>query len=238
MRYCGVALGGNYQHLCTLEEVRTSEPPIRLHATFYEPGSVEEVAAAVRSQEESVVAIAAPMTRPREGQDLRVCDVELRRRGVFPLEFEEAGRRMFGALAGRGLFVPDAEEGVIEGSVAEGAFHDAAVFETHPDGVFCALQGLRMPAKRHPFGIQRRIEELSDDQVEDEGGELWFRRLEELEAAAAALCAHRFAVGHACWVGEPDEGVIVLPGFRLPNSFSGDGVVPQVPRASLPRVED
>jgi hypothetical protein len=76
--------------------------------------------------------------------------------------------------------------------------------------------------------------ELLEDHVEDDGGELWFRRIEEIDAAAAALCAHRYAVGHACWVGDPAEGVIVLPGSRLPASFSPEGVVPPVPRASLP----
>jgi hypothetical protein len=48
-----------------------------------------------------------------------------------------------------------------------------------------------------------------------------------------ALCAHRFAVGHACWVGDPAQGVIVLPGSRLPERFSGEGVVPPVTRVPL-----
>ena len=48
MRYCGIVAGGGYQHLCALEEVREPEPPIRLRAAFFEPGSVEEVAEAVR----------------------------------------------------------------------------------------------------------------------------------------------------------------------------------------------
>lgn len=238
MRYCGIVNGGDYQHLCTLEEVRTPEPPIRLHATFFEPGSVEDVAAEVRAGEEAVVAVASPIGRPNDNEDLRVCDVQLRRRGVFPLDFEESGKRMFQALANRGLYVPEDAEGQIEGVVDEGAYREAPIFETHPDGIFCALQGLRIPAKRHPFGMQLRIEELADDHVEDPGGELWYRRIEEIEAAAAALCAHRYAVGHACWVGDPKEGVIVLPGSRLPESFSGEGVVPPVPRAELRRASD
>ncbi|MEA2468336.1 MAG: hypothetical protein QOJ57_2462, partial [Thermoleophilaceae bacterium] len=107
------------------------------------------------------------------------------------------------------------------------------VFETSPDGVFCALRGLRLPARRHPFGIQLRIDELLDEHVEDDGGDLWHRRIEELEAVAVALAAHRFAVGHACWVGDPAEGVIVLPGSRLPDRFSGEGVIPPVSRIPL-----
>ena len=49
-----------------------------------------------------------------------------------------------------------------------------------------------------------------------------------------ALAAHRYAVAHASWVGDPDEGVIVLPGSRIPERFSADGVLPAVPREPLP----
>lgn len=233
MRYCGIVSGGGYVHLCTLEEVRTAEPPIRLRAIFYEPGSVEQVAEAVRGFGDGAVGIAAPFSGPAEGRQLRLCDEELRRRGIFPVPYEEAGRRMFQALAGRGLYEPDADD-ARDGSVREGAYTEMPVFETNPDGVFSALHGQRVPAKRHPLGVQRRIVELLEDHVEDEGGELWFRRIEEIDAAAAALAAHRYAVGHACWVGDPAEGVVVLPGSRLPAAFSGEGVVPDVPRASLP----
>jgi predicted nuclease with RNAse H fold len=234
VRYCGIAVSGDYLHLCALEEVRTAEPPIRLQASFFEPGSAEDVAAEVRNGD-TVVAIASPIGGPSGGRNARVCDVELRRRGVFPLDYEEGGRRMFQALANRGLFSPGDAEGTVTGPVEDGAYREAPVFETHPDAVFCALQGLRVPAKRHPFGIQLRIEELVDEHVEDDGGELWYRRIEEIEAAASALCAHRYAVGHACWVGDPSESVIVLPGSRLPDAFSGEGVVPQVPRVPLRR---
>jgi predicted nuclease with RNAse H fold len=233
MRYCGIVAGGGYEHLCTLEEVREPEPPIRLKATFYEPGSVEQVAEAVRGFGDPVVAIGQPLTGPRDGRQARVADTELRRRGVFPVAADDGGRRLLQALVNRGVFDPRSE-GANEGSVAEGAYTEMPVFETNPDGVFSALHGERVPAKRHPLGIQRRIVELLEDHVEDEGGELWFRRIEEVEAAACALAAHRYAVGHACWVGDPDEGVIVLPGSRLPASFSGEGVVPPVPRAPLP----
>jgi predicted nuclease with RNAse H fold len=224
MRYCGVVPSGPYLQLCALEEVRTEEPPIRLSASFYEPAPPEQVAAEVRSAVDVVVAVGAPLSAsPRH------CDDELRRRGVFPLPEHEGAR----ALVEAGGFSVYAPEGTGEGVVEVGAYATAPAFETHPDGVFCALRGVRVPAKRHPFGIQMRIEELLDEHVEDEGADLWLRRIEELEAAAAALAAHRFAVGHACWVGEPDEGVIVLPGSRLPERFRGEGVIPSVPRVPL-----
>ena len=108
------------------------------------------------------------------------------------------------------------------------------MFETTPDGLFTALQGRRVPARRHPLGIQRRVEELEHDHVSDPGGDLWHRRIEEIEAAGVALAAHRYAVAHACWLGDPDEGVIVLPGPRIPERFSSEGVLPPVPREPLP----
>jgi predicted nuclease with RNAse H fold len=234
MRYCGIVASGSYVHLCAFEEVREPEPPIRLEAIFYEPATPEQVAAEVRAFGDAVVAIAAPVGGPREGRKSRVAETGLRARGVLGVPYVPEGRRMFQALANRGVFSPDVPDGVTEGEVPDGAYEAMPVFETNPDAVFCALHGLRMPAKRHPIGIQRRIQELEQDHVIDDGGDLWHRRIEEIEAAAAALCAHRYAVGHACWIGDPREGVIVLPGSRLPETFSGQGVLPPVERVVLP----
>jgi predicted nuclease with RNAse H fold len=234
VRYCGIVAGGSYVHLCAFEELRVDQPPIQLEALFYEPASSEQVAAEIDAFDGAVVAIAAPVGGARDSGGARVADAALRERGVLPVPYAPEGRRMFQALAGRGLYAPEAEDGRTDGEVPEGAYETMPVFETNADGVFCALQGRRMPAKRHPIGIQRRIEELEQNQVLDDGGDLWHRRIEEIEAAAAALCAHRYAVGHACWVGDPREGVIVLPGSRLPESFSGRGVLPPVERVVLP----
>ena len=229
MRYCGIAVGRQYQHLCALEEVRTDEPPIRLGATFFEPGSVEAVAEQVRMLGDAVVAIGAPLT----SGDARACDAELRRLGVRPQPALEAGLGLAERLSDLGMFSPDGPGP--EGPVREGDFQNASVFETNMDGVFCSLQGRRVPAKRHPYGIQLRVHELEDDHVlDDDEHALWARRIEEIEAAGAALCAHRYAVGHACWIGDPAEGVIVLPGSQLPESFSPEGVLPPLRRVPLP----
>ena len=236
MRYCGVVAGGSYVHLCALEEVRVDEPPIRLAALFYEPAAPEQVAAEIAAFGDAVVAVAAPAGGPRDGAEARVADAGLRARGVRPAAYAPEGRGMFQALAGAGLYTPEAPDGATDGEVREGAYQSMPVFETNADGVFSALQGRRMPAKRHPIGIQRRIEELEHGQVSDDGGDLWHRRIEEIEAAAAALCAHRYAVGHACWLGDPREGVVVLPGSRVPETFSGRGVLPPVERVVLREV--
>jgi hypothetical protein len=198
-----------------LEEVRTPEPPIRLSAIFFEPGSAEQVAAELRSLGEVVVGVGAPLSGRQP---------ELERRGVSPQpESAEAVRLV--ELLGMPVFTDDEDAGRVE----EGAYHDFPVFETNADGVFSALQGRRLPAKRHPYGVQLRIEELLGDRLTDEGGDLWHRRIEEIDAAACALCAHRYAVGHASWVG-----AAVLPGTDMPDTFRSSGVMPPVERLQLP----
>jgi hypothetical protein len=178
--------------LALLEEVRDPEPPIRLSALFYEPGSAEQVAAELRTLGDVVVGVGSGAHELAEQLDL----------GMF-----------------------QAEDGDL---VPEGAYTDTPLFPTDPDRVFWALQGRRLPAKRHPYGMQLRIDELEEDRIVDEGGDLWHRRVEELDALACALCAHRFAVGHAVWM----DGV-VLPGTSLPHQFSTRGVMPPVERISL-----
>jgi predicted nuclease with RNAse H fold len=213
-----------------LEEVRDPEPPIRLAAAFFEPGSAEQVAAELSTLPEAVVAVGAPLT----ASDARVCDELLRERGVTPQPPDAEVTRFVDALSELSAFVPGGPDS--EGPVPDGAYREAPVFETNADAVFCALQRRRLPAKRHPLGVQMRIEELVECRVVDDGGDLWHRRMEEIDAVAAALCAHRYAVGHASWLGSPDEGVVVLPGASLPGRFASAGVLPAVERLQLPRV--
>jgi predicted nuclease with RNAse H fold len=217
---------GGLLQLALLEEVRQPEPPIRLGAMFYEPGSAAQIASELRALSEFVVAIGAPVTSPSETE--RQGDEMLRSRGLPPVLAHPEALALAESLADLGLFSPAEEAG--EGQVAEGAFREAPIFETNPDAVFCCLQARRLPAKRHPHGLRLRIAELTDDHVEDDGGDLWSRRIEEIDAAAAALCAHRYAVAHASWVGDPAEGVIVLPGSSVPEEFTTRGVLEAVER--------
>ncbi|HEY1594319.1 MAG TPA: hypothetical protein VGF74_02900 [Thermoleophilaceae bacterium] len=228
MRYCGIALGPGFLQLAALEEVVVAEPPVRLRASFYEPGDAGQVAAELRALGDVVIGIGAPA-----GEN-RACDRELAERGIPPLPYSEAAARLYAELSELGVYMPAHPNGHQTGPVEEGAFRGATVFETSPDAVFIALQGRRVPARRHPLGIQRRIEELEQDHVHDPGSDLWSRRIEEIEAAGVALAAHRFAVAHASWVGDPGEAVVVLPGSRVPERFGAEGVLPSVPRASLP----
>jgi hypothetical protein len=226
MRYCGVVPVLGALQLVMLEEVRTPEPPIRLSAMFFEPGPAEQVAAEVAALPEVVVAVGAPPGDVPE----RLADGVLHQLGV-PARPPDTATRQLVELLGLALFQPEGSDG--EGPIREGDYREFPLFETNADGVFCALQGRLLPAKRHPLGMQLRIEELSGDHVFDEGGDLWHRRIEEIDAAACALCAHRYAVGHASWLGDPDQGVIVLPGSALPEEFPRRGVLPPVERLQL-----
>ena len=232
MHYCGIVPMQGALQLAMLEEVRTPEPPVRLSAIFFEPGSAAQVAAELRSLGEVVVAVGAPLADPVDGRSRRDCDALLARRGVGPHPPVPEARELASSLGELAAFSPDGDER--EGHVAEGSYHDFPLFETNADGVFCALQGRRLPARRHPLGIRLRIEELEGDHVSDDGGDLWHRRIDELDAAACALCAHRYAVGHASWLGDPDEAVVVLPGSSIPYEFPREGVLPPVERLRLP----
>ena len=234
MRYCGVVpLGEEHLQLAALEEVREPEPPIRLAAQLYQPGSPAQVVNALSTLEDAIVAVGAPLTRPGHGRPERVCDELLRNRGVPPEPPNEAALALRAGLASLMAYSPEAAGDTLDGSVEDGAYHDAPLFETTADAVFAALKGHRLPARRHPWGVHLRIAELSDDHVEDTGGELWHRRIEELDALACALCAHRYAVGHASWLGDPEEGVVVLPGTAVPEAFATEGVLPPVERRPL-----
>ena len=218
MRYCGVVPMQRRLQLALVEEVRDPDPPIRLSALFYEPGAASEVAAELRRLGEVIVGVGAPLS----GGDSQSA---LEARGLPPQPPNPEVERLVQELD-MPVFRPDPEDE--DGPVPEGIYQDFPLFETNADGVFCALQGRRLPAKRHPYGMQLRIAELMGDRVSDDGGDLWHRRIEELDALACALCAHRYAVGHAYTLGP-----VVLPGSAAPETFSSKGVLPPVERISL-----
>ena len=208
MHYCGVVPMQSLLQLALIEEVRDPEPPVRLSALFYEPGSAEQVAEELRRLEDVVAGLAPGAEAVAEALGLPLFEPD------------------------DGDAVPDEDEDRLKSvpiPIADGAYQETPLFPTDPDQVFWALQGRRLPAKRHPYGIQLRIAELIGDRIADEGGDLWHRRIEEIDALACALCAHRFAVGHACWMNG-----VVLPGTSLPQEFSTRGVLPPVERLNLP----
>ena len=107
----------------------------------------------------------------------------------------------------------------MEAPVGDGALRFGRLCETYPDAVFCALLGHRPPAKRTPSGLQQRIAALKLKGVVDDDGGLWERTIDELDATAAAYAAYTLAAGLGGWVGDPREGVIVLPVARLADRY-------------------
>jgi predicted nuclease with RNAse H fold len=154
----------------------------------------------------------------------RVCDALLfrRRLPLYPVPAANqalaawerwigVGFELFAALAPLELFRPPAPGGAVQGLVGNGALSFGRLCETYPDAVFCSMIGHRPSPKRTPWGLQERIAALKQRGVVDADGGLWHRTLDELDACAAAYVAYVLASGGGSWVGDPREGVIVLP---------------------------
>jgi predicted nuclease with RNAse H fold len=259
VRYCGVDISAKpaNQQLVTLHERRGAQG-LELVATFYAPGTVEQVARTVQGYGagETVVAVDAPSGRrldllrdgaparerlglpPGRYERMRVCDALLFRRGLplYPVPAEgqpvtawerwiEIGFELFSTLSWLELYRPP---GSYQGAV-DGVRH-GRLCETYPDAIFCALLGHRPSPKRTPWGLQQRIAALRLKGVVDEDGGLWHRTLDELDACAAAYAAYGLAAGLGTWVGDPQEGVIVLPTAELLDRYEK---LPPPARASL-----
>jgi Protein of unknown function (DUF429) len=260
MRYCGIDVSAKagQQQLCTLHPRRAAGGSSELVATFYEPGDVGAVARTVLGfGREAVVAVDAPSGRRldllaagmplREAlglpdgryERMRICDALLFRRGLplYPVPAEgqpptawerwiEVGFEQFEALAWMDLFRPPATGGY-QGEV-DSTYGRLA--ETYPDAIFCTLLGHRPSPKRTPWGLRQRIEALQRKGIVDEDGGLWHRTLDELDACAAAYAAYGLAAGLGTWVGDPEEGVIVLPTAGLLDRYEK---LPPPARAAL-----
>lgn len=153
----------------------------------------------------------------------RVCDALLfrRRLPLYPVpsahqalaaweRWIALGFELFAALGPLGVFTPESG-GAVEGRIGPGELRHGRLCETYPDAVFCSMIGHRPPPKRTPWGLQQRIAALRMRGVVDADGGLWHRTLDELDACAAAYVAYVLANGGGSWVGDPREGVIVLP---------------------------
>ena len=252
MRYCGVDISarpGN-QQLVTLHERRSADGS-ELIATFYAPGSVEQVTSTIEGfgRGEAVVGVDAPSghrldllaagspVRDAIGvpegryERMRVCDALLFRRGLplYPVpkqgqpqtaweQWMYVGFQLFGLLEPLGRYQPPKSSSYAS-TVGDSALTDGRLFETYPDAIFCSMLGHRPSPKRTPWGLQQRIAVLKQRGVVDEDGGLWHRTLDELDACAAAYAAYGLSAGDGNWVGDPEEGVIVLPGTELLDRY-------------------
>ena len=134
-------------------------------------------------------------------------------------EWIGVGYELFAALDGLGALPARRSPRRSRRRSGDGALRFGRLCETYPDAVFCSLLGHRPSAKRTPWGLQQRIAALRLRGVADDDGGLWHRTLDELDACAAAYAAYALATGAGCWVGDPREGVVVLPVERLAERY-------------------
>ena len=239
-----------HQQLCTLHERRGPEGVELLATFYAPgtveavartvQGLAGEAAVAIDAPSGRRLDLLAPGAPAREALGLpagryersRVCDAILFRHGLplYPVpargqptaaweRWMERGFELYAALAAIPLFRPPAD-GRYEGAVGEGALRHGRLCETYPDAVFCSLLGHRPSPKRTPWGLQQRIAALKLKLVIDSDGGLWHRTLDELDACAAAYAAYTLAVGRGSWVGDAEEGVIVLPVPALADRYT------------------
>src|SRR5918998_971841 len=119
MHYCGVVPVQGLLQLAMLEEVRTADPPIRLSALFYEPGSADDVAHELNTLAEVVVGVGAPLAGALDGRNGRDSDALLLRRGVAPQPGHQETHRLAGLLD-TSAFTPDGGE--VSGPVTQGVY--------------------------------------------------------------------------------------------------------------------
>ena len=177
---------------------------------------------------------------------MRVCDALLFRRGLplYPVpkqgqpqtaweQWMYVGFQLYEALAPTRQATTRRRRATYEAPVGDAALAHGALFETYPDAIFCSLLGHRPSPKRTPWGLQQRIAALKQKGVVDEDGGLWHRTLDELDACAAAYAAYALSAGHGTWVGDPQEGVIVLPAAELLDRYDKLPPPPPGPRRFL-----
>jgi predicted nuclease with RNAse H fold len=237
------------QQLCTLHERRSGDAVELIATFYAPGDVDAVTRTVMGFGGEAVVAVDAPSGRRLDllspGMPLRaalalpagryersrVCDALLYRRRLPLYPVPAAGEalngwrtwigmgfELFEALEPLGLFRPDAQD-ALEAPVGHGALRFGRLCETYPDAVFCALLGHRPSPKRTPWGLQQRIAALKLRGVVDDDGGLWHRTLDELDACAAAYAAYSLGAGTGSWVGDPREGVIVLPVEALAERY-------------------
>lgn len=227
----------------------------RLRVVALGDGELDEVADVALSYPRAMCGVDAPLGRNRglladaayrEGVGLdpgdtyrtyRVCEFELRRRGIFVYNTpEEEDRQASWMLESRRLY-----DALLAGGYAVWPTEaPRQMFETYPQGAFTALAGRRPYPKAglegrlqrqlvlHEAGINvpdpiRTLEEWTRYRLLR--GELNLDRVrthDELDALVSAYTAYRLATEPHQTIapGDPSEGQIVLPVPELADSYA------------------
>jgi predicted nuclease with RNAse H fold len=173
--------------------------------------------------------------RPGTHTGRRVAEYELSRRGIgsHQTHFEET--RLFSWMtAGFEVFEAAAAAGYPP-FLGVGAIHHMAL-EVFPYASYVALCGCLSPGRRWRLAWRRAVLAGTDlsGLPEDAG-------IDVVDAACAALTGARFLEGGGSLVGDPREGVIVLPVKRLEDRYHrcappGDGAVHTARAVTTPRL--
>ena len=224
---CGRAL-----QLAMLEEVRAPEPPIRLQrASSTSPATPSQVVAraalarrrggrrgcAARGRGSRACDASWPSAACRR-MPLRPSRRRLLLRGAWPAGVHARGGRRATARAGGG-----------------GRLSPASRLRDQRRRRLLRAPG---PARCRPSATRSASSgasrSWSDDHVIDEGGDLWHRRIEEIDAAGAALCgAPLRRRARATGLVTPPRAWWCCRERACRSAFSANGVLPDVPRAKL-----
>jgi predicted nuclease with RNAse H fold len=228
-RYVGIDVALRRFDVAVLDRDR------RIHALPEAFGEIDSLVAWLcEHAPESHIAIDAPQ-RTREGlladdeqrqalstppppgryRTSRVCDYELMRRGLplYPVpaeygacpEWMRVGFRLFSALLRAGPW-----------TLFDGTRQRCCLLEVYPFSVFAVALGAIPPRKSTPAGREARVHALATRLATGAAIEAATHH-HALDALAAAYTAWAFDHGVATWVGDPREGLMVVPGQLLPS---------------------
>jgi hypothetical protein len=152
---------------------------------------------------------------PRPGTHLsrRIAEYELSRRGIGSHQTPRDEGRLFSWMtAGFEVFAAAREAGY-ETFLGEGPLIGRA-FEVFPYASYVALAGCLSPGRRHRLAWRRRV--LEDASLRALPADA---TIDTLDAVCAAFTTGRTVDWEGSWVGDPREGVIVLPVALLQERY-------------------
>lgn len=145
--------------------------------------------------------------------DRRIAEYELSRRGIGSHQTPRDESRLFSWMtAGFEAFAAAVAVGY-ELFLGEGSARGRA-FEVFPYASYVGLSGCLSPGRRWRLAWRRAV--LAEAGVEGLAAEA---PIDTVDAACAALTAGRFLDGAGSWLGDPREGVIVLPVASLGDAY-------------------